>query len=489
MYHRLALLLVFLSIPFSLAVEEEEGVLVLTKDNFHDVIKENANILVEFYAPWCGHCKALAPEYAKAAKELADQKFDVRLGKLDATEHGDIASEFSVNGYPTLIFFRDGKQVPYNGGRDSSAIVSWLKKKTGPPAVEVNSAEELEKIQKDVDVVVSAYFEGKDSIAEKIFTTVAVDYDSIEFTVSHADEIKKALDLEGSGLVIHRKGEGVVAKFDGESTVENVKNWIRSFRMPLVSEFTQETASKIFGSDIKTHHLLFLSRKSPLYEKLYSAFKTAADEFKGLMQFVFLDTDNAENSRILEFFGIKNTEVPTTRIIQLGQEIMKYKPNFSDINADTLKEFAKSFFDGKLSLDLKSEEIPEDWDKNPVKVVVAKNFEDVVLDKSKNVFIEFYAPWCGHCKQLAPIWDKLGEEFASNGDVVIAKMDATANEVADLSIQSFPTIKLYLAESNKVVDYSGERTLEGFTNFLNKQTSDSDDKAEDSEDKSEHSEL
>lgn len=73
---------------------------------------------------------------------------------------------------------------------------------------------------------------------------------------------------------------------------------------------------------------------------------------------------------------------------------------------------------------------------------------------------------CGHCKQLAPIYDQLGEKFADSETVVIAKIDATANELEHTKITSFPTIKLYKKGDNAVVDYNGERTLEGFTKFL-----------------------
>lgn len=81
-------------------------------------------------------------------------------------------------------------------------------------------------------------------------------------------------------------------------------------------------------------------------------------------------------------------------------------------------------------------------------------------------FLHTDAPWCGHCKQLAPIWDELAEKFKDRDDLVIAKMDSTANEVEQVKVQSFPTLKFFPKGSQQIVDYNGERTLDALTKFV-----------------------
>ena len=88
---------------------------ILKEKNFTDAVKNNRFVMVEFYAPWCGHCQALAPEYAAAATELKGE--DVILAKVDATEENELAQQYDVQGFPTVHFFVDGIHKPYNGQR------------------------------------------------------------------------------------------------------------------------------------------------------------------------------------------------------------------------------------------------------------------------------------------------------------------------------------------------------------------------------------
>lgn len=447
-------------------IKEDNGVLILTTANFDDAIKENPNLLVEFYAPWCGHCKALAPEYEKAAKTLSEDGSDIKLGKVDATVESSLGEKYQVRGYPTIKFFREGAPVDYSGGRQAPDIVNWLKKKTGPPCVTIDTVDAAKAMIEKDEVVVIGFFKDVKSDGAQQYEKAAQGIDDLPFGITSNTDVFKEYDMESDGVALFKKFDEGRNNFEGDVTAEAVGKFIASNRLPLIIEFTQESAQKIFGGEIKNHILLFLEKPADGSAKILEGFRKAAEGFKGKILFITLDTSDEDNARILEFFGLKKEECPAARLITLGEDMTKYKPENDDLSEDAVKSFVQNFLDGKLKPHLMSEDIPADWDAKPVKILVGKNFKEVAFDEGKAVLIEFYAPWCGHCKQLAPIWDELGEKFKDNSEIVVAKMDSTANEIEEVKIQSFPTIKYFPKGSKEVVDYNGERTLEGFTKFL-----------------------
>ncbi|CAL1543731.1 unnamed protein product [Lymnaea stagnalis] len=134
--------LIFLNLLLKSSGGDSKDVIELTDSNFEEKVLESKDMwLVEFYAPWCGHCKNLAPHWASAASEL---KGKVKLGALDATVHTVIANRYGIRGFPTIKFFQAGDKdeegVDYDGGRTSSDIVSWALDKLSEniPAPEVN---------------------------------------------------------------------------------------------------------------------------------------------------------------------------------------------------------------------------------------------------------------------------------------------------------------------------------------------------------------
>merc|ERR1712045_306306 len=455
------LLLLAMFGTFALAeITKEEGVLVLTNDNFDEALESNEFVLVEFYAPWCGHCKALAPEYAKAAGILAEKDSPIKLAKVDATEEGKLAEKFEVRGYPTLKFFKNGKPMEYGGGRTADTIVNWVEKKTGPPAVALDSVDAAKTFIEDNDIAVVGFFADLESDAAKAFKEVAGSNDDYKFGIATTgSDVATENKVDAESIVLFKKfDEGRNDLTEGLTDTEAIGKFVAANALPLVVDFNHETAQKIFSGEIKSHLLMFLSKGSDEYAGYHATAAKIAKDFKGQLLFVAIDTDEEDHKRILEFFGIKEDELPGMRIIKLAEDMAKYKPESGSLDEDNVRGFVQAYLDGKLKQHLLSEDVPEDWDALPVKVLVGKNFEEVAKDVNKHVLVEFYAPWCGHCKQLAPTWDKLGEKFADSEDIVVAKMDSTANELE--------TIKLFKKGDNKVVDYNGERTLEGLTKFL-----------------------
>ncbi|KAF2468824.1 disulfide isomerase [Lindgomyces ingoldianus] len=110
------------------------SVIDLIPSNFDSVVlKSGKPALVEFFAPWCGHCKNLAPVYEELATTFAHASDKVTVGKVDADEHKDLGRKFGVQGFPTLKWFdgKSDKPAEYDGGRDLESLQKWITEKTG----------------------------------------------------------------------------------------------------------------------------------------------------------------------------------------------------------------------------------------------------------------------------------------------------------------------------------------------------------------------
>jgi len=135
--------------------------------------------------------------------------------------------------------------------------------------------------------------------------------------------------------------------------------------------------------------------------------------------------------------------------------------------------WVKSVLAGDVAQYVRSERAPRP-NNGPVKIATGQNFDELINDPSKDVLVEFYAPWCGHCKALEPKFAQLGEKFRNAQGLVIAKIDATANDFdrEKWKVSGYPTIYFRPAakkEGGKLPAaelYEGAREVDDMAKFL-----------------------
>ena len=447
-------------------VEKEDGVLILDESNFQDVITENDKILVEFYAPWCGHCKKLAPEFAGAAEVLGAQDPSIYIGKVDATENAELAKKYGVSGYPTLKWFVNGEPTEYTGGRTKDTIITWINKRMGPPSAST-TGDDLAALVKDAKALV-VFFGDESSEEFKTFEAAAgLDDKSTYVHTSESTDAEKH-GVKAPGIAFFRDFDEQKVVYDGKFESKDITTFVASESVPTLIEFGEDYIEPIFQKQAPSI-FLFRDPESEEQKALIETFGKAASENKGTVLFAYSGVKVGIETRLSEYLGVTEDMLPHVVLFDFGADGVnkyQYTGDSKDFTAEDIKNFIGEWKANNLEKFLKSEDIPETNDA-PVKVIVGKNFNELVRDSEDDVLLEFYAPWCGHCKSLEPKYTELAEKLADVKGLVIAKVDGTANEIEGISVSGFPSIKFFAKGSKRApVDYDGEREVEGFEKWL-----------------------
>lgn len=443
----------------------------VTGQNFDKVIEVHGNVLVEFYAPWCGHCKKLAPEYEQAAATLKKEGGNITLAKCDATEEGNkkLARKYGVKGYPTLKFFKGGnKESPmdYTGPRQARGIVDYVVALLAPASKLLDGKSEVDVfMQSHPAVVIGVFLDAKSKDLEEYMTAGDVMRESANFGHSFDAknvELCKKHKCEGSNLFAQVEKEVMV--YDGEMKSGDIQKWLKKVTTPKLVELGgnpahMEAIKSIFGSDLP-RLMAFIDKKDKKLQEFRAALITA-NEANQNINVLFVDPES--NPKAMSYYAIEKKDLP---MLVLHNQALDKRFRRTIENEEDVDAFVKDVQAGKVEPHRKSDPIPKTND-DPVKVVVGKNFEDIVLKSGKNVMLEIYAPWCGHCKKLAPIYEEVGKHFKDFSEVVIAKMDGTTNDAIgdQFKVKGFPTLK-FRTSKGEVMDYTGSRTKEGITEFI-----------------------
>lgn len=232
------------------------GAIELTQDSFDKKVQESGDDiwLVDFYAPWCGHCKRLSPVWDQAEETIEKEGISVKLGKVDCTAHKPICKRYGATSFPTLKVLSDaGKTVKdFRGGRTAEQIVEYATRLAGPQLMELKTARELKEfVGKHISSFV--YFrsddEAEDSTlglvkdaAAQMFdvTSIAVApedaADDLGIKITHKLKPLKEDEHLAGRLVNFRKEEGKCFPETRNKTVDSFVSWMDGHRGELMTK-------------------------------------------------------------------------------------------------------------------------------------------------------------------------------------------------------------------------------------------------------------
>ncbi|CAN3376937.1 hypothetical protein DIURU_001712 [Diutina rugosa] len=468
--------------------DPNSAVVKLTTETFKEFLEENPLVLAEFFAPWCGYCKLLAPEFVKAADTLNDSHPNIKLAQIDCTEDEKLCQEHGIRGYPTMKVFRGEISEDYEGPREADGIMDYMIRASLPAVSHVDNEDALKELISEQSKPFILQLNG-DSKSNETFNEVAQQGRKDNTFISVDSSLNKALGKKITNIKIGKKPTFLLVhpdQFDDAREISGDK-----LDVDALKAFIKDESIPYFGEIDRDTYLMYMTSPTPLAYYFYDKpeqrdafkekFEALGKKHKGKLNFVALDATqfgrHAEvlnmDPEIIPLFAIQDSE--NNKKYGIDQVQHPKGPKF-----DVIEKFVKDFVSGKLTPIVKSEELPSAEEKaaNPVVKLVGHNYRDILEDTSKDVFVKYYAPWCGHCKKLAPTWEELAEIYQSNKDgaeVIVADIDHTANDVdVPVEIEGYPTLLMYPANGEIdektglriPVPFNGNRELDDLIDFV-----------------------
>jgi len=490
--------------------DEGSGVKILDASNFDKLVGNSGQLaVVEFFAPWCGHCKQLVPEYIKAAKKL---KGVVDVYALDASDqqNGEIAQAHGIRGFPTIMVFNGPKVIPYDGQRTGDAIVAFAMKYV--KSVKKLTAKNHEKwLKKKAKVRVMLFT--KKAEGSEFFNALSNKFKGhAEFGIVRKDKkLAKKFKVDYSDrntILIFEEGSVEPTWYTGAMRARPFKKFLMKFT-PEMKPDPEDFLPKILDESCWQQSckkkglcvMLITNHDEEESERVHDSLLEAQEGTDAASLFAWVQIDGVENREWVETVFGKGMSWDIPQVVVISSVKNMYAQYFGSYSHNTMSSFVSGILTGSTRTSkIAAEEIPQlpsqtehckaPETKKPKRkpkpasdsagstgpgkgskhlvTLSADNFEEKVVDNPQPAIVEFYAPWCGHCKNLAPHYAKAADKL--KGMVTFGVVDCT--EESDLcqeyGIQGYPTLKVFEIDSDTPKDYQGPREGKGIAKYAKK---------------------
>ncbi|CAG8596308.1 7601_t:CDS:10 [Ambispora leptoticha] len=342
------------------APNQDGKVVVLGAANW-DLTNDSGPWFIDFFAPWCPHCKNLAPIWEELAPKLINK---VNFGSVDCTVEGDLCSKYEVRGYPSLKLFMYDDIIEYKGARKLPELLAFAEKAATAGIVEI-AADEFEHTMKKKDVSFIYLYDDQtpadlldimDSLAHTFFANAKI-YSSKDPQLAQNLKVYQVPALVVIKDEIHKSYHGTEPSAFRD--IESLKKWIDSEKYPLVVALNSENSEEILSGDRLVVLGVFDPKSGKVFNKAKASLKSVARRYflqvkrRGGTEegraVIFAHIDGSKwSDYIYRVYGLKSTDLPS--VIITDPTVEEYYDKTKNGNKLTFEELFDAIHDVKKHL-------------------------------------------------------------------------------------------------------------------------------------------
>ena len=411
-------------------------------------------LLLQFYAPWCGHCKKLEPEYAQVAQKLSVHTPPVHVAKVDAVESPKTAAEFNITGFPTILFLDSGLRQEYRGVYTAEALEKWVLHKVDPPVTVLDSVDKLEGFLTG-NKVAAVLFDNVTSEGYLEFERAAQLSEHHFYAVSTSAESLEKYEVQTSSLVVFKPFDEKKVVFNGTLSASSVSSFVSKSSAPWVSLWNDTVISYVFTDHNPIALVLYPYFRNTYYRAVMDDIAPAV---KDSIKFAYTDLETTDGYKLADYLGLDTQ--PTAMILDWVEgRLVKYTFTAESLNKETLREFIETWKSEQLVPFYKSERPAEK--QGLVRRLTGKDFVRVLEGSKSATVVLFHQPWCAQCGKAVSVM-----ESVAKAGTEVALFDVGANELPGETFERVPLARLYEPGGKVLREFEGEWTEEAVRKFV-----------------------
>ncbi|KAJ6235248.1 protein disulfide isomerase [Anaeramoeba flamelloides] len=380
-------------------------------------------------------------------------------------EHQFLLVELRFIALPAIFFFRDGEvSDTYKGNGDEQSFGEWLEKIHLPLVSEIEKTEEIEAFKNQYLLVVFVEHTDDEKIMKKINDLAKnSEYSNLVFVSKKGEE---------NTLTLFRQYDSKEIIFDGEWKKKVIGKFLIDNQKPFCQKLTRENFEMYYKMEDGVVAYLFIEGEKEK-EEIEGEFVSGeqyptnvlinqlSEEFYGKVWIAWNDV--AEVQKFAEKYLFESYP----GLVITEDQNSKYYRYEGEWNLEDIKSWLNSYLAGELKPATKSQPIPETND-GLIKRVVRKNWEEIVNDKTKDVFLNIYAEWSSPSKKFEQTYKELAQKLSKSKNLIIAEIDGHNNDLGNgVTFANYPTQFFFPAnDKNEFIKYKAERTVEEMIKFL-----------------------